>query len=1426
MPASTKGSLKTQQMRELLILRGHDPDQVDQELYGGPAPNPANAGPVNRRVSMARSAAMQELDGARAEGFETIADSIEGADLATLIETWAGTPEALEEVLMDIRTRYAETRFDVAASISQAISDIRAARDESQLSKFIGGLMGTDVAQLGFGGAEVLGRSQQTTYRLLAGEGGSAFQRLFPKVVLHDPSNGGEVEWSPAHAAWEAMQANDDRWNMEEIGGTGKYAFLTDSGEHTSEEAMEMLRQANAEYSEDIMEFKDVVDAWAGEETMDEVYHIMYDQGFRGKIKMAGLATSFAVAEIVLDPLIILDFMPVQIVKGMRALGTTAQQAAVTARAARRSNRLTDLMVAQRNAETHLDAMLQQHQIERGSESMNRLRQAERNLAERVDAVLAQKNVADSERIYSGPIRGNPEVIKTREVMETPFEIKPDSPTRTNTVARARRVVDDLRELIDRSEVDLKQLKAKGSGATEDQVLRFEREIDRLKTAERRAITDPEDIPDVIPFQATFLRTRTVEDIAEIRRVDADHAARRPTTDYQPRTEDSMQRSLFEDDEMAARLATGPDDTEYAAEGLARLADGADPEDIGVPTALRPEYQAKTGGEAILNVNEGLIDLDGTANRLAELQRKATELRIEKDGKLRPLTGRTQRLYEKAMKELKKAKDAGEEIEYDQGWFPDKRKNIEDKMWDTWKAEYGATFGDRVAATMAPGAWQFKFNSLLGPGRHAMFLREPMRVLEEMDPGKSWPMLRNAMNNADAENARLMGVFDDALEDFGALTRQEASRAHKAGVTDPKGFRHTNDEVSEQLFDLLEIDRTDPKWATKLAELDPKQQAAVLRIRQELDGVAQKLGLTGTDKFVDGYMPHALSAEWFEKGGMPPELKGLSRNGNVFLSHLLGRSGGEGFVKDSVSILDLYSRGVSRKLYMEPALQTFDKRATQIARERGNAWYRAYADQTLSQLKGEASLAGRLVDHIGGSLTRSTGKTYRPGSISRKLMMVPSLAYASVLGANRRYPVMAISTALATTGARYGMFRTVKGMFQMATPEGQALWRAAGGGDQWKRIFEQADEMAKVVDRFTETASGARILAPSIRDSENFIRGMTFFAAIDENLAAAGFRTMADARAAKFDSKILFDAMKSTEEINHFFGTGAKPPIFSKISKSGSAAATQFLSFGPKQTEMLLQLAGENPGYIMRYMMLSGWMTRIAAQDMGLDLSDYLGVGYTRTHGTRDMTTPAVEAIAGLVGFVGTTTDFMHGNATQTDMHESTENAMKSLEAVVPLLGAARSVAKSVEAGVTEEQRIPGVGRPRPVDFTISGAGKGRRGEALGSVLGLRTVKERAAQDARRRIRNIEQKISHERNVLVERAFRMVKGGDTEGFNKQVKRLAELNVPFSDISDALLTRHEIELLHWHIQQLKRNPKLAGKIYPILEGYGIMGDGSE
>ena len=1399
MPTSDR-EYRDQLKRRITALEGgakkvEDPtearERADRIVFGGITPDPFNIAQPDAGKAITMSVADAALEQTRLEAGDKYADQFDKRDVASWLAAAKDTPQAFAKATLELREAYAETRFDVSVNIAQGIGDLTDGKSDNPFLNILQSVMGSNEAAGFVGTIEALGRPQQALYGLLSGEGEAAFQRLVPKVIIHDPSDGGEISTSPIEEVWDAL------WD-----------FNGDNYEHH----MDKIQQANREYaSTNVLEMQDVMDAWDGEETMDELYYSMSQRGIIGKIEMANMAVGQALGEIFVDPLIVFDGIGVAMTKGARAVGTTVQKAASAAKYARKTDRLVDLQDAASAAKRHLRAAKEQHEIERSVESLKRVDQAERNMAERVDAVLAQRRADDGgfDRVYMGPERGSPHVINTRETMDIPFQITPESATRGNVVRRARRVVSDLDDHIKLLEDDLTQLKSAGSPATSEQVGRMTKEIRKLEKAKQRAIVDPDNIPDIIEFESTFLRTRTADEIREIRDYDRMAAAWRSSEFYQPRPASVMEGSLADDPQIARRVAGGADDAEYASENLARLADGADPEDLYMPSALVPEYSAATAGQQILNVNDGLIDLRAVSKRLEALKAQATK----GQGKV----------YDKAIRDAKKAIKDGEAVPFDENWLPAARKNIEDEMFDSWKRGYVGEFRDKVAQAFNPGAWRVPMSANMR--RNLMFAREPMRVMGEMDP-KGWQALRNSTRNMEAEYARLSSSFDDSLQKLGGLKVVEPSGVRKGLQTDPPVRRYTNPERMEEIADMLEVPRGTKEWDDMLDGMTDEEVGALLNIRKEFDEYADKFGLTGTDKFVEGYMPHGFDPQWYKNGRMPPDQKGMARNGHVFAGFLMKRTGQEGYIKDAGAMLDLYARGVTRKMYLEPALDTIKKTAMDLSKQRGNAWYAAYTYDMLAQYKGEPSRFGKMLDSTANALSVSTGKEYRPGTWSRRLMAVPAFTYAAVLGANRRYPVMAVATALATTSARYGMFRTMKGMFMSATPEGQLIFKGAQGEKMWNQIFEGADKLDGFMREYTAAASGARLLTPSIQDSENFIRGMTFWASIDESLTKMGFSTLEDASKARFEAKILADAMRSSEEVNHFFGIGAKPPILSRVSKSGSAAATQFLSFGPKQTETLAQLMGENPGFLGRYLMISGWMTRVAAQDMGLDLSDYLGMGYARTAGTRDMTTPAVELLWNTVKMTGTLADFVKGSSTHEDMQKVTDNWIKSIEAVVPALNAMRSIAKSSEAIETGQQIVPGQGRPRPVDMTLTGQGKGERGELTAILTGLRSEKERRAQEARGEIRRLESEVKLGRKAAAEHAFRAMKDGDTSEFNKQVARLVKMGVPLGDVSNSVALRKQVEILHWHYQEMAENPALAHKKYEILERNKIIGGGDE
>lgn len=466
-----------------------------------------------------------------------------------------------------------------------------------------------------------------------------------------------------------------------------------------------------------------------------------------------------------------------------------------------------------------------------------------------------------------------------------------------------------------------------------------------------------------------------------------------------------------------------------------------------------------------------------------------------------------------------------------------------------------------------------------------------------------------------------------------------------------------------------------------------------------------------------------------------------------------------------------------------------------------------------------------MVDTSLGAIAGSAGMKYKPGAASRKLMGMSSLIYSSLLAGNRRYPIMSVATALATTGAQFGMFRTTKALFKSATPEGQLIFKAMGGDDLWARVFE-GDLMAT----FTRDMSKIRLGGPSIQDTEGFIRGMTFWAAIDESLTKLGYKSIQMADEQGMLAEVLFDSLRKTEEVNHFFGVGSKPPIFSRVSKTGSVIATQFLSFPFKQAEQLLAMTADNPGKIFSYMMLSGWISRVAAQELGIDLKDYLGMQAIAVN-PANMQSPGVSLLSSAARMMGDMTALMDGHGSAVEAQRSVDDFLKSSEVMVPMLRLGREAAQAAEVTATGRLTQPGRGYGRDVDIQTVRIGgmdvpiptgrKGDRSEVVGMATGARTVKETMHQAARKRTRRAVNEAAIERLALVEEAKQAATKGDFAEMQKQLERMRRMGFPIGDFSTAIKAQEEIRRLDWYMTEIKKNPGLAHKLIPIMQEYGII-----
>jgi hypothetical protein len=303
---------------------------------------------------------------------------------------------------------------------------------------------------------------------------------------------------------------------------------------------------------------------------------------------------------------------------------------------------------------------------------------------------------------------------------------------------------------------------------------------------------------------------------------------------------------------------------------------------------------------------------------------------------------------------------------------------------------------------------------------------------------------------------------------------------------------------------------------------------------------------------------------------------------------------------------------------------------------------------------------------------------YRRGDVGRTAMGVSSLVYSSVLTGSGRYFPMAVSTALATTGSRYGLFRTAESILRMGTEDGRAMAKAAGVGRQWKKILESSEwsTMGRLASELP-SFNGVTAVGPSISATENLIRGWTLHACLGDLMRKSGYSSWLDVERNGMANAFMHEATRTTEEVNHLFGIMGKPAGWTRNTKSGTAAATQFLSFIPKQTEELLSQAMRNPGHIGQYMMISGYLQRTAAK-AGMDISNYVGMGFM-PHSPEEATAVSFDTMAATLRMGGEHLALLSEYGDEQRAQQATDEWLRSLESFIPLGLAVKRAATGYE---------------------------------------------------------------------------------------------------------------------------------------------------
>ena len=617
------------------------------------------------------------------------------------------------------------------------------------------------------------------------------------------------------------------------------------------------------------------------------------------------------------------------------------------------------------------------------------------------------------------------------------------------------------------------------------------------------------------------------------------------------------------------------------------------------------------------------------------------------------------------------------------------------------------TFGDHMLATAYPGGFGVQSFLRSRVGQTLIPLREPQRFYETFSP-QTWDRVQGLYTRYHQENRAWNESLIRNGEAAGVLTKR--SKWNPANVKS----RHVIDEKkNEQLFDLLNTRRDDTEaWAKVSEGVSDELMKFHDDLRGQMDHWADVQGIgKGPDqpRYLEGYMRHALTADQFAGGARPLEYIGVPRSAQQFASHLLPRSGNAGFRKDAMAVLDLYGRASQRKLLIEPMFDEILASGAELAKKHKNPIMQQYANDLVAELGGKPTpWMARIDQYMGwahetlvptmkrrnvldakgkptGDMTKmpklAFDRKWEPGAIDRSLTGLSGLLWAGTLPGNPRYGLMQIATGIATTSGRYGLYRTAKGLFMQASKEGRAVSKASGVYDEFVNIFESGT-MRRFNTALAEKGVAFGPLGPmSTGMAEEFIRGMTFHAAVDMHMTKLGISSFAEAAQMGFARRIAFEAVKSSTEVNHMFGAMGRSPMMTRglfQSKGVATASTQFLSFMPKQTEELVSQFNRNPGNIARYMAMSGYISRIAAQTGGIDVTNYVGFGYLPTNPTDDFRSPLMDTLVESLGLL-----YAAGQGDRRAMSMHWSNMAENIDNVIPMMVAYESTTKSLKRALT-----------------------------------------------------------------------------------------------------------------------------------------------
>jgi len=430
-----------------------------------------------------------------------------------------------------------------------------------------------------------------------------------------------------------------------------------------------------------------------------------------------------------------------------------------------------------------------------------------------------------------------------------------------------------------------------------------------------------------------------------------------------------------------------------------------------------------------------------------------------------------------------------------------------------------------------------------------------------------------------------LGLRDNYIE----LKKADLA-VYKANIESRKQLREWMDSVpkesNEKIFRFL-----DGEKITLVGE----ELRVAGEIKKYFETVADKLGLSKEQR-ITNYITHIFPKDGSQ--GIPEEIALFIRNkipGEVYNQFLLERLGAEGYIRDTWTALEMYSKVANRKINMDPALANFQKATRKIKEDTQlqhvtDYIHRVNMRPTVMDAKIDVTIQKMFGTRFGTRNTRAITLAIRK-TISRAKIANSMVTFAKNL-------TQGVNT-FSELGSRY----TAVGYIELATKGSAEIIEEGILRDSFAN-----DQTYSAVKRFAEKAD--KVLFANMNSTELVNRGAAYYGAKAKYLA--GKITVKEVKKAL--NKDVTPNYELTErdardygvyiaENTQFVFGALDTPLF--LSSDLMKTAFQFQTFTIKQNERIIrQISDKEWAKFARYILASTLLFRFVGGAFGMGVKD------------------------------------------------------------------------------------------------------------------------------------------------------------------------------------------------------------------------------